>query len=876
MKDNIIKTNKIVLGVLAHVDAGKTTLSEQLLYRCKSIRKMGRVDHGDTLFDNHSLERERGITIFSKQAELVMGQYDVTLLDTPGHVDFQAETQRAVSVLDYAILIVSAADGVLGHTMTLWKMLRMSNIPTFIFVNKMDQVGVSKEKVYEDIKRQLSDKCIDFSEDNEELSEQLAESGEELMDEYLATNQLSEDSIRRAIDANTLFPCFFGSALKGIGIEEFIRAVSKYMNKKEYGEDFAAKVFKIGRDSNNTRLTYLKVTGGIIKVKMEVSDNADTFREKIDQIRIYQGGQYKTVAEAGCGSICVVTGLSTTRALMGLGAQKEYAQNVLEPVLNYKVIYDEAIPTNKVFARLKELEEENPELNVSYNEQLGEIHCLVMGEVQIDILRRIVAEKFDLNIDFSTGSVVYKETVEGVAEGVGHFEPLKHYAEVHIKIEPLKRGEGIQFATNVSEDELDRNWQRLIMTHLEEKKHKGILTGSQLTDVLLTIVAGRAHKKHTEGGDFRQATYRAVRHAALLAGSKLLEPYYSFRIEVPTENIGRVLTDVQNMYGEFEQPQTYGETSVVTGIVPVSTINGYSREVNSYTRGRGSVALNFYGYGDCHNQDEVIEQTGYDFEADSKNPVGSVFCRHGAGFIVPWDEVYDYMHLPLSGEKKKIEEFDLASVPVRKTITNDVFVTTEEIDEIMERTYGKREERVKWKKTTVNGEVKNFKGSVKYLDNSKERYLLVDGYNIIFSWKELNELSKDNMEAARLALLDEMCNYQGYTGDNVIVVFDAYRVKGGNIEKYRYNNIDVIFTRESQTADSYIERVTHELGKKYRVKVATSDALEQCIIWGNGAIRLSAGEFREEIDRMKESIREKIDAKCYYRRGYYHSQRSGH
>lgn len=861
-----MKTNKIVIGILAHVDAGKTTLSENMLYTSKSIRTLGRVDHKNTLLDNFDVERERGITVFSKQAELTLGKFEVTLLDTPGHTDFSAEMERTLQVLDYAILVISGPDGVTGHTLTLWKLLERYNIPTFIFINKMDQPGIEPQIIMEDISNQLTGNCVNMSVGitNDNI-ESIAMCSETLTDTYLNEGIITEEDIRTEFGARNIFLCYFGSALKGDGLDELYKGMASYMDECDYGDEYGARVYKIGRDNNGARLTYVKVTGGTLKTKMNISNNTDDeehkWNEKIDQIRIYFGGQYNTVNEATAGTICVLTGLKNTRAGDAIGALTGITIPVIEPVLSYRVTINDDLSPNAVLPKLRELEDEEPQLNITYDSRIGEIHAKVMGDVQMEILKDQIMDRYGIDVTFDTGNVVYKETVKNRVEGIGHFEPLKHYAEVYVIVEPLERGSGVQCYTNCSEDELDKNWQRLILTHMEEKQHIGVLTGSEITDIAITLVAGRAHKKHTEGGDFRQATYRAIRNALAKAESILLEPVYQFQIEVPMDYVGRVMTDVERMHGECRPPQMINEKYIINGVAPVVTMNGYQREIISYTRGLGKINCVFGGYRECHNSEDVIESFNYDFTQDTMNPASSVFCAHGAGYVVDWDEVGEHAHVECvlddGNNKKNEDEYFLRKHSVRSV---SEYCTTEELEEIFERTYGTiKKERAKWTKSTANNISNIKKRDVAYLEDNRERYLLVDGYNIIFAWEDLNELSRINLEAARNALMDILCNYQGYKKEHVILVFDAYKVKGNPGEVIKYNNIDVIYTKEAETADTYIEKTSHELGKKYRVTVATSDALEQCIIWGNGAMRMSAREFREQIDKINEEIRTYIN-----------------
>ncbi len=863
-----MNTNRLVIGILAHVDAGKTTLAESILYHSGSIKKLGRVDHKDAFLDTYALERERGITIFSKQAELMLKEKEVTLLDTPGHIDFSAEMERTLSVLDYAILVVSGSDGVQGHTQTLWKLLKHYQIPVFIFVNKMDQLSNDKEKLLEELKKKLDINCVYFGENqgNEEFFENVAMCDESLMEGYLENLKIENDSICDCIQERKIFPCYFGSALKTQGIEEFLDGIEKYSKCQNYGEEFGAKVYKIGRDINDNRITYIKITGGSLKVKDSLSNNSDDedklWKEKVDQIRIYSGEQYSAVNEAKAGTICAVTGLSKTYAGEGLGIEKELEVPVLEPVLTYQIKLPEDCNVHLMYSKLCLLEEEEPQLHIVWDEINNEIRAQVMGEVQIEILKRMILERFDVNVDFGKGSIVYKETIEDIVEGVGHFEPLRHYAEVHLIMEPAKRGSGLEFKSICSEDMLDKSWQRLILTHLEEKKHKGVLTGAYVTDIKVTLVSGRAHQKHTEGGDFRQATYRAIRQGLKNAKSVLLEPIYEFKLEVPSQMVGRALSDIQRMHGDFEPPIVEGDMAVVIGTAPVLTMQDYQTEVLSYTKGCGKLFCSLKGYERCHNEEEIIVEKNYDSEQDLENPTSSVFCAHGAGFVVPWNEVYSYMHIEAYKQKnaKQTEDLEIKSINSAKIQSVSLGVNDKELEEIFTRTYGAiKQKRSSWSKNLGDAEYssKRVVHSQKSL-KQKENYLLVDGYNIIFAWEELNELSKVNFGAAREKLADILCNYQGFKDVKLILVFDAYKVEGSKGEVSKYNNIYIVYTKEAETADAYIEKVTHDIGRKHNVTVATSDALEQLIVWGQGANRMSANDLRIEIESTSVEIRESL------------------
>lgn len=950
---NIEKAKKISLGVLAHVDAGKTTLSEGLLFKCGRIRKAGRVDHKDAYLDTYELERERGITIFSKQAVFSMGDLEVTLLDTPGHVDFSAEMERTLQVLDYAILVINGADGVQGHTQTLWRLLNQYQIPTFLFVNKMDQEGTDRDTLLGELKKKLSGNCVDFNGEldctgaekaairsetvdnsgmqtrqlqtnsgqnpaqesgsgesvngTDDFLENIAMCDEELLESFLETGEIPKKEVAKLILERKLFPCFFGSALKMEGVDAFIYGMESYMAVPSYPSEFGARIFKIARDDQGNRLTYMKITGGSLKVK-ETLTNAErkgipedeVWAEKADQIRIYSGAKFDMIKEAEAGTVCAVTGLTRTYPGEGLGIEKESAMPVLEPVLNYQIILPEGCDAHKMLKSLKELEEEEPQLHIMWDEQLGEIHAMLMGEVQIEILKHLIWERFHVAVEFGTGNIVYKETIAAPVEGVGHFEPLRHYAEVHLLLEPGERGSGLQFFTAVNEDQLDRNWQRLILTHLEEKEHLGVLTGSPITDMQITLLTGRAHLKHTEGGDFRQATYRAVRQGLKKAQTVLLEPYYSFRLELPAENVGRAMTDIQRMQGSFQGPETEGEMAVITGSAPVEKMRDYQSQVVSYTRGKGHLTCTLKGYEPCQDSEKIAEEIGYDSERDLENPTGSVFCAHGAGFVVPWYEVEEYMHL----EGTELPEWDDAyddlqegtgsRAPQNHSVQNGDSNSTvyrtgnksrgkytsmygsyeeeKELKAIFEKTFGP----VKSKKYNDNG--RNFgnvesgssfsKGTATPAKTSqgawknnnpvihRDEYLLVDGCNIIFAWEDLRDLAQTDFHAAQTKLMDILSDYQGIKGCILILVFDAYRVEGHPEETFQYHNIHVVYTKEAETADQYIERTVHEIGRKHNVAVATSDGLEQIIIMGQGAARISARGFQDEIASAKKQLRE--------------------
>ena len=846
---------QIVLGILAHVDSGKTTLSEAMLYRAGVTRRLGRVDHKDAFLDTDALEKARGITIFSKQALLTAGDTDITLLDTPGHVDFSTETERTLQVLDYAVLVVSGTDGVQSHTETLWRLLRRYHVPTFVFVNKMDLPGMERQELLAQLNRRLGEGFVDFGAEQADRDEALALCDETLMNRMLDAGQLSDADLIPAIARRHVFPCWFGAALKLEGVDALLDGLDRYTRPAPALEAFGAKVFKVSQDEQGARLTWLRVTGGELKVKAQLTGEADgePWAEKANQLRLYSGAKYTLTEAIGPGQVCAVTGLTKARPGEGLGAERDSDLPVLEPVLSYQVLLPEGADVHAALGKLHRLEEEEPQLHVVWNETLGEIHVQLMGEIQLEVLRSLLAERFGLAVEFGPGGILYKETITEPMEGVGHYEPLRHYAEVHLKLEPLPRGSGMQFAADCREEVLDKNWQRLVLTHLEEKQHLGVLTGSPLTDVKITLIAGRAHLKHTEGGDFRQATYRAVRQGLMLAKSQLLEPWYAFRLEVPAENIGRAMSDIQRMEGTFDPPESGEETAVLTGFAPVSTMRSYPMEVVSYTRGRGHLSLTLDGYRPCHNAQEVIAAIGYEPEHDLDNPADSVFCAHGAGFVVPWDQVRSHMHVD-SGWGKSTRPEQEAAVPQRRAMAYRATLEEDaELLKIFERTYGpiKRDPLAAFRPVQKR-ERPDF--AAEQWEIAPE-YLLVDGYNIIFAWDELNALSKESLDAARHKLMDILCNYQGFQKCVLILVFDAYRVPGspGSIEQY--HNIHVVYTKEAETADMFIERVTHEIGRNRRVRVATSDGMEQIIILGHGALRVSARMFHEEVQNVEKQIR---------------------
>ena len=846
---------QIVLGILAHVDSGKTTLSEAMLYRAGAIRKLGRVDHKDAFLDTDALEKARGITIFSKQALLTTGRTDITLLDTPGHVDFSTETERTLQVLDYAVLVVSATDGVQSHTETLWRLLRRYRVPTFVFVNKTDLPGLRREELLAQLNRRLGEGFVDFGAAQPARDEALALCDEQLMEKQLEAGQLTDADIVPAVARRHVFPCWFGAALRLDGVDEFLAGLDRFTRPAPALDAFGARVFKVSQDEQGARLTWLRVTGGELKVKAQLTGEVDgtPWAEKANQLRLYSGAKYTLAERIGPGQVCAVTGLTQARPGEGLGAERDSDLPVLEPVLSYQVLLPEGADVHAALGQLHRLEEEEPQLHVVWNETLSEIHVQLMGEVQLEVLRSLLAQRFGLNVEFGPGGILYKETITEPMEGVGHYEPLRHYAEVHLLLEPLPRGSGLQFAADCREEVLDKNWQRLVLTHLEEKQHVGVLTGAPLTDMKITLIAGRAHLKHTEGGDFRQATYRAVRQGLMLAKSQLLEPWYAFRLEVPAENIGRAMSDIQRMEGTFDPPESGEETAVLTGFAPVSTMRSYPMEVVSYTRGRGHLSLTLDGYRPCHNAQEVIAAIGYEPEHDLDNPADSVFCAHGAGFVVPWDQVRSHMHVD-SGWGKSTRPEQEAAVPQRRAMAYRATLEEDaELLKIFERTYGpiKRDPLAAFRPVQKR-ERPDF--AAEQWEIAPE-YLLVDGYNIIFAWDELNALSKESLDAARHKLMDILCNYQGFQKCVLILVFDAYRVPGspGSIEQY--HNIHVVYTKEAETADMFIERVTHEIGRNRRVRVATSDGMEQIIILGHGALRVSARMFHEEVQNVEKQIR---------------------
>ena len=830
---------KIIAGILAHVDAGKTTLAEAMLYRTGKLRKIGRVDHGDTALDTHALERERGITIFASQAVFSTDKMEVTLLDTPGHVDFSSETERTLGVLDYAILVISGLDGVQSHTLTLWKLLRLYGVPTFVFVTKMDFARKSREEIIENLNSELDGDFVDFG-DEAAMSEGLALCSESMMEKYLGGETIDEREIAEAIKLRQVFPCFFGSGLKLDGIDEFIDALEKYTIQPEYSEAFGAKVFKISHDPQGVRLTHIKVTGGSIKVREMIGD------EKISGIRIYSGAKFITADEGKSGEICALTGLDKTHNGQGLGFESAGERPTLEPVMNYRVVLPDGCDADTILPKLRELEEEDPQLHVTWNSHLKEIHVGLMGDVQAEILKSIVAERFGVKIDIDSGRVMYKETIENKVEGIGHYEPLRHYAEVHLIMEPLPSGSGLVFRTDCSEDTLDRNWQRLILMHLGEKQHLGVLTGSPITDMRITLAAGRAHIKHTEGGDFRQATYRAVRQGLMQAKSKLLEPYFSFRLEVPSEQIGRAINDIRMKSGSFDSPEESGGISVLRGRAPVTELNGYASEVAAYTGGRGRLYCESAGYDDCHNAEKVIAELAYDPEADLENTPDSVFCAHGGGFGVKWNKVGEYMHLESCLEKEKPY-----TPPVNR---RNLHIDDKELEAIMEREFGKPKYEL-YRPTAK----KNDGNQTDFEMTERKSYVLVDGYNIIFAWDELKSLADTDLGAARERLMEILCNYSAYTKNNVVLVFDAYKVPGNTGERFDFHNIHVVYTKERELGDVYIEKLISEIGKNDRVRVVTSDNLIQLSAVRFGVLRMSAAEFEQEVYYVHAKIGKFLD-----------------
>ena len=852
----------LVAGILAHVDAGKTTLSEALLYRAGALRSLGRVDHGDAFLDTHSLEKERGITIFSKQARFTAGDTEVTLLDTPGHVDFSAEMERTLQVLDLAVLVISGTDGVQSHTRTLWRLCRRYGLPVFLFINKMDLAGADKARVMAELKAKLDEGCADFTAPRDEaFFEALAMADEGILNEVLSTGAAGAASLRAAIAARRVFPCWFGSALRLEGVDAILQALDQLAPRPQYGAAFGAKVYKIGKDPQGGRLTYMKLTGGTLRVKtllQGVSAAGEPWAEKADQLRLYSGSRFTAADEVKAGSVCAVAGLSGTWPGEGLGAEEDSPTPETEAVFTYTLLLPRGEDPHRALDRLRELEEEAPELRLVWNEPLRRIQLQLMGEVQLEVLKRLIAERCGLDVAFSEGGIAYKESIRYPVEGVGHYGPLRHYAEVHLLLEPGERGSGLHFASTVSEDELDRNWQRLILTHLMEKTHRGVLIGAPITDMKLTLIAGRAHLKHTEGGDFRQATYRAVRQGLRSAESVLLEPWYRFEMELPQENLGRAIADVQTMGGSFEPAQGDGETAVITGRAPVARLRGYQAELTAYTHGLGRLFCAPDGYAPCQNTEEVVAAVGYDADADLENTADSVFCSHGAGVVVKWNEVREHMHIDTGwGRELPDEEDEAAQWQRRAAAYVSQLAGDEELLRIFERTYGP----VKKDRLAMRGPRREPSGQgyrAKPLPEGPE-YLLVDGYNVIFAWDELRKIAEESLDAAREKLIHLMCNYQGFRRCELILVFDAYKVKGNHGSVERVHNVSVVYTKEAETADMYIERVTKEIGKRHRVRVATSDGLEQLIIIGHGALRVTAAELHDEVKRVEQAIRDYLE-----------------
>lgn len=861
---------RMILGLVAHVDAGKTTLAESILYLTGQVRRLGRVDLRDTFLDTHRLERQRGITIFSKQAQAVLPDgRSVTLLDTPGHADLSAETERMFQALDAAVLVISASEGVQAQTVTLWKLLARYRIPTVLFVNKMDLPGTSRERMLSELRSRLSDNIVGFPlTEDEETLETAALCSEALTEEYLEKGSLSAAAVAEAAAKRRLCPCYFGSARKLTGVTELLQGLAAYFPPKEYPEEFGARAIKIVREADGSRLTYLKVTGGTLPVKTLLAG------EKVDQIRLYSGASYEPLQEATAGTVCAVTGLRNSFCGQGFGAEGEGMQPSLVPVLSSRIFFPEHVPARTMYEQLLRLTEELPELSVRRQEETGELLVQTMGEVQLEILQSLIGERFGVEVTFGESTIVYRETVNEPTYGVGHFEPLRHYAEVHLRIDPGERGSGVRVQSLCSEDVLAKNWQRLILTHLQERVHAGVLLGAPLTDAVISLIAGRAHPKHTEGGDFRQATYRAVRNALRRGSCRVLEPVYEYRLELPTEAVGRAMTDLQQRNGTVQGPEAAGDgRSVLWGRAPVSEMRTYAAQVREYTRGTGLLSLQAAGYEPCHREAQVIAEAGYDPELDEADPTGSVFCAHGAGYFVPWDEVARYAHVEspaTKGERRREER----AAERRSAESGELTISQEEIEEIFLRTYGNRAtDKNPWNRPktreygTEAGEgnpsaAKETDGGKEHREQGgkgsagkpgREQYLLVDGYNIVFAWEELARLAADSLDAARGRLLDILCNYQGYLGYPVIVVFDAYKVKGNPGEVTRYQNLHVVYTKEAETADQYIEKTVHRIGKTYRVTVATSDALEQLIIWGQGAVRQSARELWEAVRATHES-----------------------
>ena len=844
---------RLTTGIMAHVDAGKTTLTEAMLYLTGNIRRLGRVDHGDAFLDTQELERERGITIYAKQAILRRGDLELTLVDTPGHVDFSAETERALQVLDCAILVVSAADGVQGHTETLWQLLEEAGVPVFLFVNKMDQPNEGKAAILKQLEGRLGHGFVDMA-DPEARGEGAALCSEELMERYLSGEEFTQEELAALVVQRQLFPVYFGSALQVEGVEELLDGIEAYTLEPEWPQDFGARVFKITRDERGERLTWLKVTGGQLRVREVL--HGPNWEEKVNQIRLYSGAKFTAVDVAPAGTVCAVTGLTRTTAGEGLVAEENWTGPRLEPVLSYQVIPPEGVDASTLLERLRRLEEEDPQLQVEWEPHAEQVRVKLMGQVHREVLERELRRRFMLDVTFGPGSIVYLETLAKPVEGVGHFEPLRHYAEVHLLLEPLERGAGLQIDTVCSEDVLDGNWQRLILTHLVERQHVGVLTGSPITDLKLTLLTGKGHLKHTEGGDFRQATYRAIRQGLMMGETILLEPWYTFRLEVPGESVGRAMTDVQRMCGEFEGPQMRGETAVLTGSLPVSEVGDYWSQVAAYTQGRGRFSCRLDGYRPCHNTQQVVEERGYDPDRDVDNPSGSVFCDHGAGVHVPWNEVRSHMHVDSGWLPEEERARKAQPAPQFQRGYASQVALDKELEEIFARTYGAVKPRAFHSvKATTKPKERPWKG---LKQRTGKDYLLVDGYNIIHAWEDLSALAREDLDGARAKLIDLLRNYQSWRGCQVIVVFDAYKVKGGKGAVEQLGDLYVVYTKEAETADMYIERTTYQLSRDNRVRVATSDGLEQMIILGHGAQRMSAAELKYETDQVMDQIRDTI------------------
>ena len=861
---------RLVIGILAHVDSGKTTLSEAMLYRAGALRRLGRVDHRDAFLDTDALERSRGITIFSKQALLSLPEAELTLLDTPGHVDFSSEAERALQVMDYAILVISGTDGVQSHTETLWRLLERYQVPVFVFINKLDLAGADRAARMDELRRRFGSGCVDLSAAGS--SDDLALCSEELFETITSGGTPDDAQLADAVARRELFPCFFGAALRLEGVDELLDALQRLTRPLPGRREFGARIFKVTRSDSGERLTWLKVTGGELKVKAELSSRPDArraWRGKADQLRLYSGAKFSLVSTAEPGTVCAVTGLTDSYAGEGLGFEPDAAAPALEPVLRYRVLLPAGCDETAALRQLRELEQEDPMLHVVWDEHLGEVHLQLMGEVQLEILQSLIERRFGLRVEFDEGGILYKETISARVEGVGHYEPLRHYAEVHLLLEPGEPGSGIQLGSACREDSLAANWQRLILTHLAEKAHRGALTGAPLTDVKITLAAGRAHPKHTEGGDFRQATYRAVRQGLRTAAAQgacvLLEPWYEFSLRLPQESVGRALADMPRLHAEFEPPASEGDMALISGKAPVAALRGYAREMAAYTRGRGQLSCLPGGYAPCHNTDEVIAASGYDIDADTANTADSIFCSHGAGVLVRWDEVPEHMHIPsvLARDERlsrgPAEDGGIPSRAARAADYRSALAADKELMAIFERTYGPiRRDPVQAMRT-----VKRRPAAESQARRSPSRpqpegpeHLLVDGYNVIFAWDELKALAADNLDAARQRLMDILCNYAGYRQCVPILVFDAYKVKGGEREVEQYHNLYVVYTKEAETADMYIEKATHEIARRYRTRVVTSDTTEQLIILGNGALRISSQAFEKEVRAVEAEIRE--------------------